>query len=154
MTKQTTPPVQAPTAKAVFKKPLAIRFSDCDPAGILFFGNIYQQAHDFYEDFAMSLGYNWKQWFENGEWVVPLRHTSAEHLIPIRPGEAYEMTAEVERIGDSSFTGKYKMLSAMGVHAEVTLVHTFASATTFKKISIPADVRRRLETYQSQCLNS
>ncbi len=145
--------MQVQTSKAVFKKRVDIRFSQCDPAGIMFFGNIYSQAHDFYEDFVISLGFTWKQWFENDDWMVPLRHTSAEHLIPIYPGDSYEMTAEVERIGESSFTGKYKMISPLGVHAEVTLVHTFINSKTHKKIPVPASVRSRLESYQSQCFN-
>lgn len=139
--------------KTAFSKSVEIRFSECDPAGIMFFGNIYHHAHDFYEDFVRHLGFEWRDWFENNDWMVPLRHSSAEHLLPIRPGAVYQMQVMIERIGESSFTGKYWMTSSLGTHAEVTLVHTFVSAKTKEKTSIPLDVRRRLEAYQLKCLH-
>ena len=136
-----------------FSKSVEIRFSECDPAGIMFFGNIYHLAHDFYEDFVRHLGFEWRDWFENKDWMVPLRHSSAEHLLPIRPGSSYQMQVMIERIGESSFTGRYWLTSTLGTHAEVVLVHTFVSAKSKEKTSIPPDVRRRLEAYQLKCLH-
>lgn len=141
-------------SRAPFKSRIQMRFRNGDPAGIVFFGNVYPLAHDIYEEFVQHLGFEWKQWFKNGEWIVPIRHSSCEHLAPLLPSEAYEVEVTVERIGQSSFTAKYAFTKAGRTHSEVSLVHTFASAKTHTKIPIPSEVFDRLESYRRECLKA
>lgn len=140
--------------KKPFTKSVDIRFSQADPGGILFFGNVYQVAHDTYEDFVTHLGFKWDDWFANPEWAVPLRHSSCEHLIPIRPGKTYLITIEIAQIGTSSLTLKYKFENQGRTHCEVTLVHTFIDLKSITKRPIPKEVRERLEVYQSASLSA
>lgn len=132
----------------IYQKSMTPQFHDADPAGIMFFGNAYAKAHGAYEGFVEHLGYSWREWFDNKTWAVPLRHSSCEHMAPMFPGQAYQVSCHLEKIGTSSFTMKYRFASTKAVHAEVTLVHTFIDIAKRAKCDMPSDVRERLEAYQ------
>jgi acyl-CoA thioester hydrolase/1,4-dihydroxy-2-naphthoyl-CoA hydrolase len=123
------------------------RFRQADPAGILFFAETYAIVHDAYEDFVTHLGIEWKNWFENPEWAVPIRHSSCEHLSPMVPSQDLNVHVMVNRLGESSFTLKYAIEREQRTYAEVTLVHAFIDKKSRTKTAIPSDIRARLEAY-------
>jgi acyl-CoA thioesterase FadM len=131
-----------------------IRFRQGDPVGISFFANVYPMAHDTFEDFVQHLGFDWKMWFANEEWGVPLRHTSCDYHQPLVPGTTPSISVLVEHLGESSLKMKYLIKNGEKVAAEVTLVHTFVSFKTRTKMPMPSVVRDRLEAYQRECLGS
>lgn len=137
-------------SNGLFKHSLTPQFHDADPAGIMFFGNVYAKAHGTYEMFIEHLGFSWKEWFANETWAVPIRHSSCEHLAPIFPGQTYEVECHLEKIGSSSFTMKYAFKSSKAIHAEVTIVHAFIDLKKKAKCEMPSVVRERLEAYQSK----
>jgi acyl-CoA thioesterase FadM len=140
--------------KKPFTTSFELRFSDADPGGIMFFGNVYKVAHDTYENFIRHLGFDWHEWFQNPVWAVPIRHSSCEHLIPLSPGLAYEVAISLERVGDSSFTLKYDFQRATQKFCSVTLVHTFFNIKSRAKMQIPSNVRDRLQAYQVESLDA
>jgi acyl-CoA thioesterase FadM len=140
--------------KETFVKTARIRFRQGDPAGIMFFADSYKIAHDAYEDFISFLGIDWKDWFNNPDWAVPIRHSSCEHLRPMLPSQTYEVRVAVDRVGKSSFTLKYFFELDEHIYAEVSLVHTFINKKSRSKTSIPSDIRDRLESYRSQSSDS
>lgn len=135
-----------------FQKTVEIRFRNADPAGIAFFGHAYELAHDLYEDFVKHLGFEWKAWFANPEWAVPIRHSACEHLQPMFAGQSLHATIQVEKIGTTSFTLKYCFTRNEKTLCEVTLVHIFISKKEKTSIAIPSEVLTRLEVYQSKQL--
>ncbi len=139
--------------KQPFTLQVPIRFRQGDPAGISFFANVYPMAHDAFEDFVQSLGFDWKTWFANEEWGVPIRHSSCEYYQPLIPGRSCSITVLVDRVGESSATLKYIFKNKDQVACEVTLVHTFFKIKERAKMPIPSVVRDGLETYQRECLN-
>lgn len=139
-------------ASAFFSHPIRLRFRQADPAGILFFGTVYPLAHDAYEEFIQHLGFEWKEWFQNPEWAVPIRHSSCEHYLPMTPAQTYHARVVADRIGESSFTLKYVFEESQKTYCEVSLVHTFLNKKTREKMNLPSLVRERLETYKRQCL--
>ncbi len=130
-----------------FQKEILLRFREADPAGILFFGNVFSLAHDCFEDFIQAAGFTWKEWFETKDYLIPIRHTECNYLKPFRPGESYRIQASVARLGDSSFQMKYVFSQDSQVHAEVRMTHTFMDARSKSKISVPDLVRERLKVY-------
>lgn len=142
---------------AHFKKDFQLHFREADPAGIMFFGNIFGLAHDCFEDFIEAAGFTWKEWFHTTQYMIPIRHTESNYLKPFQPGEKYQIQASVSRLGDSSFQMKYKFLKPplmeaqashqQIIHAEVTMTHTFLDAATHSKISVPELVRNRLKVF-------
>lgn len=136
----------------LFIKPVEVRFRHADPAGIMFFGNVYKIAHDTYEDFITYLGFEWSDWFKNEDWAVPIRHSSCEHFRPMFPSKVYDVHVFVERIGKSSFTLKYVFVEGDDAYCEVSLVHTFYNIKSHTKMTMPSDIRDRLEAYQRESL--
>jgi acyl-CoA thioesterase FadM len=136
----------------LFRKNFVTRFRQADPAGILFFAEAYEIAHDTFEDFLIELGLDWKHCFENREWALPIRHSECQHLAPLHPGLNYTVTVKIEKIGDSSLALNYEIADENRVCAEVKMVHACLNKKTMIKMSIPSEIRSRLETYQSQCL--
>jgi acyl-CoA thioester hydrolase/1,4-dihydroxy-2-naphthoyl-CoA hydrolase len=141
-------------ARALYTKTLQLRFRHADPAGLLFFGNVYKIAHDTYEDFIQDLGFEWQEWFDNKDCGVPIRHSSAEHLLPLEPSKVYKIEVWVERIGKSSFTLRYAFVDDQHLYCEVRLVHTFYNKALKTKMSIPSDIYDRLETYRRECVEA
>lgn len=124
------------------------RFRDADPVGILFFARAYEIAHDAYEDFVRSIGFTYREWFENETWGVPIRKSECEHLRPIRPGDIVMTSVKIETLGDSSFTAIYEISASGQVASIVKLTHVFMDLKTKKKMQMPSDVRGRLEAHQ------
>ena len=137
-----------------FQKPYRANFRQADPAGILFFAQAFNIAHDVYESFIEHLGFSYKEWFDNGNWGVPIRHSEANHLKPLRPGEVYDVQVQVDRIGTSSVTLLYVIMKAGQIHCETRLVHTFYDIHRGSKCDIPSNVRETLARYQSACLGA
>ena len=124
------------------------RFRDADPVGILFFARAYELAHDAYEDFVRSLGFTYREWFENEAWGVPIRKSECEHLRPIKPGDEVEVKVKVEALGESSITLAYDITAAGQPASLVKITHVFMDVKTKKKMAIPSEIRRRLESHQ------
>lgn len=139
--------LMASNSHSQFRKEIQLRFREADPAGILFFGNVFSLAHDCFEDFIQDAGFTWKEWFHTKEYLIPIRHTESNFLKPFRPGEKYTITATVARIGDSSFQMKYVFSQGSNIHADVRMTHTFLEAKSHQKISVPDTVRNRLNRY-------
>ena len=136
---------------AHFEKEILLRFREADPAGILFFGNIFGLAHDCFEDFIQATGMTWDEWFRTKDYMVPIRHSECNFLKPFFPGQKYTARVSVANIGDSSFQMKYvfssKSPEGPKIHAEVLMVHTFLDAKSKQKISVPQPIRSHFLPY-------
>lgn len=131
----------------LFKSQLKIKFRDGDPAQIMYFGNLFSFAHDAFEEFIVEAGYQWKEWFRTKIDMVPIRHADADFLAPFIPGETYEVTAQVENLGDTSFIMKYTFGPPAQPHATVRMVHAWLDAQTKQKKPLPELFRQRMEPY-------
>src|SRR5688572_15841097 len=125
----------------MFKSPVSIRFWQADSGGIMFFGNAFHLVHDVYESFVASLGFESRDWFENPEWAVPIRHAEADYLRPLKPHESYEARVSIEQVGESSLSLKFT-ISANGLdHCVAKTVHVFMNKKSLAKMPIPESVR-------------
>ncbi len=130
-----------------------MHFRQADPAGILFFAEIFKLAHDTYEAFLGHLGFTYQEWFANPEWAVPIRKSEANYQRPMLPPHSYDAEVSVSEIGETSFSIRYVFLGAGGeTYATVDLVHTFINKERRQKMAIPSRVRHALETYQRQSI--
>ena len=130
-----------------FIHPIQIRFHEADPAGILYFANVFTLAHSSFEEFVEHSGITWERWFKKYTHFVPIRHAECDYKIPFRPGEKYEIECVVSKISESSFQMTYTFKKDSHCHAIVKMVHTFIDKTTLTKTSIPDDVRKILKEY-------
>lgn len=128
----------------MFTKKVKIQFHDCDPAGILFYANVYRIAHDAYQqllDDGLSTDY-----FNNNGMVFPIVKSTAEYFKPMKSSEVYNIKMMTSQLKDSSFELTYLFYDVDGnVHAEVKTVHVAVSKQSFQKIKLPADLYELLQ---------
>lgn len=129
----------------MFDKEIKINFYDCDPAGILFYGNLFKYAHKVYEEFVQSFNMEYS-YFENDKFIVPIIHTEGNYSIPMKPGDIVKVSLHVSQIRSSSFELTYKFINAeSNICSDVKTVHVFVEKDTFEKTSIPKDILKNLE---------
>lgn len=131
----------------VFYTNKTLTFREADPAGIMFFGNVFAFAHDAFEEFIVAAGYGYNEWFGKFEFIIPIRHTEANYLSPFLPGQTYQIAVSVAKLGETSFQMKYVFSKENKTHAVVTMVHAVANRKTLQKMPVPELIRNRLKPY-------
>lgn len=122
-----------------------VAFDEADGEGIVFFGNYFRLAHRALEAYLPQVGIPWKEWFANKDWGVPLRHVEADYLLPLRPGETFNVVIRLAEMGESSVHFAYEFLNAEGnPAARVKTSHVFVERSNFRKLAIPPSIRDRL----------
>lgn len=130
-----------------FNRDIQIRFREADPAGILYFGNIFSLAHDSFEEFIQAAGLPWADWFKSNPYLVPIRHAEADFLSPFFAGEKYQILTTIASISDSSFQVRYEFRSGSRIHARVKMVHTFVDNKAKTKVPVPENIKKILSPY-------
>lgn len=128
----------------IFRKKTRVQFSQVDAAGILFFGRFFALAHDAFEEWLLMMGFSWGAWFQNPDWLVPLRHVEADYFKPLRGGEEYEIEVSLVELKESSFQARFRFFQGEALHAELRHFHVFVDPRFGGKIPIPGEVRRKL----------
>jgi YbgC/YbaW family acyl-CoA thioester hydrolase len=127
-----------------YTREIRISFHEADPAGVLFFGHILSMAHSTFEEFLRHAGFTYREWFQNQDFMIPIRHCESDYSGPLFPGEFYMVDSFVQKLGQTSFQMKYLFRKDENICAEVSMVHAFMDAKTRQKITIPHSVRQRL----------
>ncbi|MCB0422389.1 MAG: acyl-CoA thioesterase [Bdellovibrionales bacterium] len=130
-----------------FSKEIFIHFDEGDPAGILFFGNIFAFAHRAIEEMLAESQVGWKKWFATPGYGAPLRHVEAEFINPLLPGQTYSVTVEVIKVGASSVQFETLFHQGQTPCAKVKTSHVFVGIGANKKISkkeIPIEIKEFL----------
>jgi len=131
----------------MFKTTKKINFYDCDPAGILFYGRVYELCHSAYED--LISGFELKEdYWNNNEYVVPVLNSEAHYHKPVKYGETVQIEIRVSRLKSSSFELNYTIKNAEGGECvEVRTVHVFVNKTTWKKMEMKPEIKKGFEKY-------
>ncbi len=124
-----------------FMREVTPRFHQLDPAGILFFGEVFALCSGVYEDFIQSLGFGWDEWFRSPALASPVRHAGAEYFAPLQGGQAYQVDVQVLAVGASSFEMGFEVRRKGVLHCRARIVHVFIHAQTRAKAPVPDDVR-------------
>ncbi|MDR3625661.1 MAG: acyl-CoA thioesterase, partial [Ignavibacteriaceae bacterium] len=124
-----------------------INFYDCDPAGILFYGRIYEFCHSAYEDLISSFNLKEDYWNNDG-YVVPILNSEAHYHKPIKYGETILIEVAVSKLKSSSFELEYAVKNEAGDECTVVrTVHIFVDKATWKKREIKPDIKKGLENH-------
>lgn len=122
------------------------QFDQCDPGGVLFYGQFFSLSHQAIEAYITSLNIQWKDWFDHREWAIPIRHTEADYFLPVPAGSEFQIKVRLESVGNSSVQFQTQFSSALGLHAEVRSVHVFVDRAQRKKREIPKMILSLLES--------
>jgi 4-hydroxybenzoyl-CoA thioesterase len=136
----------------VFTATREIRFSDSDPAGIVFYAAFFRMFNDLFEDWLVKrLGIDFAYQFETEQRMFPLAHVDVDFREARRMGQKMDMSLILKRLGRSSI--HYDIICHDDgleiLHA--SFVTCVASKKTMKTIEIPPDIRERMEDYMASC---
>ena len=132
----------------VFSIERKIRFSHCDPAGIVYFVNFFDMINAVVEDwFADAVGVPFQRLSLDHGAAVPIVNTSCEFYRPCLLGDQLVLELQVVRLGNSSID--YAVRGRVGDEQKFRARHkvVMVSLETFRAMPIPQHLRARMEPY-------
>jgi len=140
---QFAPPVGA------FTRSVTIRFSHCDPAGIVYFPHYFDMFNGLIEDwYTYELKHNYAELIMGGRFGFPFVHIECDFKVPSRIGEIIELTLLVERIGRSSLGIAIVCHRDGLVRLRARMITAMMSLETKKPEPLPQALRAAMEAYQ------
>lgn len=130
-----------------FSKSYKVRFSHCDPAGIVFFPQYLIILNGFIEDWVTEgLGIDYYDFFLNRRVGLPTASLHCDFVRPSRMGETLLHTLKVDRVGRRSLS--LAMTAAHGEEIRWRIAQTLVTVdlNTGSSIDLPSALRDALET--------
>lgn len=131
-----------------FTRQVQIRFSHCDPAGIVYFPHYFNMFNGLIEDwYTEELRVNYAELILHDQHGFPFVHVETDFKIPSRMGDVLDLTLLIEKIGRSSLG-----LLIVGHHQgaerlRARTVTAMMSLTSRRSVEMPAYVREAFEAY-------
>ena len=131
----------------MFTTKYKIAFCETDPGGILFFAEFFKIAHVAYERFFESLNLE-KNYFLDDEYILPIVHSNADYLSPVKFGDELVCEVKVGKIGTTSFELVYLLMNKDKTAANILTKHVAVKKKGFEKAEIPKDLLGKLKENQ------
>jgi 1,4-dihydroxy-2-naphthoyl-CoA hydrolase len=132
-----------------FEHQRRVRFQDTDPAGIVFFANIFVYCHEAFEEMLRAVGIPLETIIASREQVLPLAHAEADFKRPFRVGVLVTTRVAVAQIGDRSFHLQYEMTDEKGdLLARATTVHVAVDPASGRSAGLSPRLREALSRHQ------
>lgn len=131
-----------------FRVPRRIRFSDCDPAGIVFYPQYFVMFNGLLEDWVDGpLGIGFADLVSRRRIGLPTVRLEADFRAVSRFGDDVELSLEVERLGGKSLTLALRCCAAGSGELRMAMrqVIVTTSLQTHAAIAVPADLRAAIE---------
>ena len=132
----------------VFMSERRIRFSHCDPAGIVYFVNFFDMISGCVEDwFRDAVGLPFNEMHLVRRLGFPIVNTGCEFFRPCHLGDALVLELTIGRLGRSSI--EFHVRGRVGDEEKLRARHKVAlmNLDTQRAMSIPQDLRARMEPY-------
>ena len=131
-----------------FTRSVPVRFSHCDPAGIVYFPHYFDMFNGLIEDwYGQELGYDYAELIMGNRYGFPFVHIECDFKVPSRIGETIDLTLLVDRIGRSSL-GIVIVCHREGLERlRARMVTAMILLQTGKAVALPQALRDRVEAY-------
>ena len=128
---------------APFVRTRLVRFSDCDPAGIIFYPQYFVIFNGLVEDwFNEGLGIGYARAITERRLGWPTIHLGVEFNAVSRMGEEVDLSLEVEHLGTRSLILRLRCTGHDGVvRMTARQVLVAMSVDTYASVDIPPDIR-------------
>ena len=140
---------EAPAAE--FRRERLIRFSDCDPAGIVFYPQYFVMFNGLVEDWVDAMGVGYRHLIAEQRIGLPTVRLEADFTAVSRMGDTVALELAVERLGTRSLT---LALRCVGVEGDVRMrmrqIIVLTSLENHRAIAIPEDLRRAIARAQER----
>ena len=134
----------------VFTLERRIRFSHCDPAGIVYFVNFFDMINSVVEDwFGEAIGLPFQVMHRDQRIGFPVVDTGCQFFRPCHLGDLLVLELSIARLGRSSI--EFSIRGRVGDEEKLRARHKVAmvSLETFRSTPIPDYLRERMEPYVS-----
>ncbi len=134
---------------STFVRERMIRFSDCDPAGIVFFPQYFVMFNGLVETwFDDALGIRYRDVVIGRRTGLPTVRIEADFQSVSRMGDDVSLKLEVERLGGKSLTLSLRCEGdADEVRMTMRQVLVTTSLDTHRAVDIPPDIRAAIERF-------
>ena len=126
-----------------FTRERLIRFSDCDPAGIVFYPQYFVMLNGLVEDwFNDELGIGYAALILERRIGLPTVRLEVDFQAVSRLGDHVELSLQVDRLGGRSLTLALEVTGADGgLRMRMRQVLVTTSLVTHRALDIPSDIR-------------
>jgi 4-hydroxybenzoyl-CoA thioesterase len=143
--------MSAPAERHRFERPQTIRFSHCDPAGIVFFPHYLVMLNDLNEDwFAHLLDAPHADLVGRRRIGLPTVSLQCDFSAISRMGETVTLGLTVERLGTKSITLRHGCRLGDEARMRVRQVIVTTDLHSHRAIDIPADLRAAIARFMAQ----
>jgi 4-hydroxybenzoyl-CoA thioesterase len=134
--------------RGAFTRTVPIRFSHCDPAGIVYFPHYFDMFNGLIEDwYTERLGADYAAMISSDRHGFPFVHIETDFRVPSRMGERLDLTLLIDRVGRSSLSLVIVGHLAGVERLRARLVTAMVSLETHRSVELPASLREKLEAY-------
>lgn len=134
--------LSASARPAIFRRERLIRFSDCDPAAIVFYPQYFVMFNGLVEDWVDALGVGYQRLVIQRRVGLPTVRLEADFRAVSRMGDRVMLSLAVERLGGRSLTLGLRCEGAEGdLRMNVRQVLVTTSLDSHRAIEVPADLR-------------
>jgi 4-hydroxybenzoyl-CoA thioesterase len=131
-----------------FTRQRLIRFSHCDPAGIVYFVNFFDMVGGVVEDwFREALGLPFQEMHLERRVGFPIVNTGCEFFRPARLGDTLALELAIAKLGRSSI--EFVVRGSVEGEEKFLARHKVAmvSLDSFRAMPIPEDMRAKMAAY-------
>lgn len=133
---------------STFKRVTLIRFSHCDPAGIVFFPRLLDLVNDAVEDwFAGPLRHSFKRLHGDLGLGVPTAYIATTFQAPAHLGDQLQHTIRASRVGKTSCSLMHQITRDDALIAEIEQTLVCVDLTTLRPAPWPDALRAALASF-------
>jgi 4-hydroxybenzoyl-CoA thioesterase len=139
-------------AGATFSRERLIRFSDCDPAGIVFYPQYFVMFNGLVEDWVEEgLGIGFRRLVIERGIGLPTVRLEADFRAVSKMGDRVMLSLAVERLGSRSITLSSRCTGAADgqLRMQMRQVLVSTSLQSHQAVEVPADMRAAIERLHS-----
>ena len=122
----------------MFTYETSVKLHNTDAAGLLFFADQFNLAHDCYELFMESIGFSFKHIIQESDFLLAIVHAEADFLQALYSGDRLTIKLKVAKIGTTSFTLAYDLtMDKKGTVGTAKTVHVCIDKSSREKKDLP-----------------
>ncbi len=136
------------TVATPFTRERLIRFSHCDPAGIVYFVNFFDMVGGVVEDwFREAIGLPFQEMHLERRVGFPIVNTGCEFFRPAHLGDTLRLELSIAKLGRTSI--EFAIRGSVGAEEKFRARHKVAmvSLDDFRAMPIPEDMRAKMRAY-------
>ncbi|HSG76217.1 MAG TPA: thioesterase family protein [Burkholderiales bacterium] len=125
-----------------------IRFSHCDPAGIVYFVNFFDMVNGVVEDwFGEAIGFTFNEMHIQRRVGFPIVNTGCEFFRPCHLGDLLVLELSIAKLGRSSI--EFAVLGRVAGDEKFRARHkvVLMSLESQRALPIPTDLREKMQPF-------